>query len=104
MGSWPGEHSVLVMDNCRIHKKDWLIEVVGLCNARAKFIPPYSPEYNPIEKLFGVTKRYLRHNAVELSDVPADVAIGLALDVCGSARNCKQWIVNAPGNPYGLGA
>lgn len=46
----------LVMDNSSVHKEDVVKE---LCNGRwkYKFIPPYSPNLNPIENIFGIFKK-----------------------------------------------
>lgn len=58
---YPGPHSVLVLDNCHIHHSDkvhHLIKEEALC--RLVFLPPYSPDYNPIEQAFSAIKAYLR--------------------------------------------
>lgn len=51
---------MVIMDNLSIHKraavKDW-IEVAG---ANLRFLPPYSPDFNPIEKAFSRLKAMLR--------------------------------------------
>lgn len=60
---YPGPHSVLVLDNCRIHHSDkvrCLIKEEALC--RLIFLPPYSPNYNPIEQAFSAIKAYLRRH------------------------------------------
>ena len=48
-------HSYLVMDNCRIHHThiDMLRALFALKNIAILFLPPYSPDFNPIEKFFG---------------------------------------------------
>ncbi len=45
---------VLVMDNCSIHKRE----------GKRLFLPPYSPEYNPIEILFSILKRKVKCSSV----------------------------------------
>lgn len=60
---YPGPRSVLVLDNCRIHHSDEvrrLIEEEALC--KLVFLPPYSPDYNPIEQAFSAIKAYLRRH------------------------------------------
>ncbi|KZV89160.1 hypothetical protein EXIGLDRAFT_618493 [Exidia glandulosa HHB12029] len=64
---YPGDRSVLIMDNCRIHKCQTLRQAIEAAGAyvsslaaapdlslgrRLVFIPPYSPEFNPIEESF----------------------------------------------------
>jgi transposase len=54
----PGE--VVVMDNCPIHKIE---EIEGAIEARGAwviFLPPYSPDFNPIENCWSKVKSILR--------------------------------------------
>lgn len=44
------EDEVIVMDNASFHSKKDLAEIVERCNRKIIFLPPYSPELNPIEK------------------------------------------------------
>lgn len=79
MNQFPGPNSVIVMDNCHIHKSEavlqmieerfgysdsiychgWLIIFSGM---RYEFLPPYSPDLNPIEPGFSAIKSYIRRN------------------------------------------
>ena len=52
MNPYPQDKSILVLDNCAIHKSDVLCEVVNAHGQRLIFLPPYSPDYNPIEESF----------------------------------------------------
>jgi len=74
MNPYPGPRSVLVIDNCRIHH---VFGVEELCEARGIkliYLPPYSPDYNPIEESFAFIKAYIRRhghhfrNIVETGD------------------------------------
>jgi len=62
MNPYPGPRSVLIMDNCQIHHVE---EVEDLCQAhgvRLVYLPPYSPDLNPIEECFSFIKAYIRRN------------------------------------------
>lgn len=52
MNPWPLDRSVLIMDNCAIHKSDALRAAVEVKGCRLVFLPPYSPDFNPIEESF----------------------------------------------------
>ena len=56
MKSYPAKHSVLVMDNARIHHNDDLVAAVEEIGGRVLYLPPYSPDFNPIETAFSVLK------------------------------------------------
>ena len=50
-------HSVLVMDNCAIHHVLSTVEMIYETGAIVHFLPPYFPDYNPIESLFSKVKK-----------------------------------------------
>ena len=52
--------SVIVMDNASFHSKKRLISLAQNAGYRLIFLPPYSPELNPIEKFWAWLKRFLR--------------------------------------------
>lgn len=54
------ESSVIVMDNASFHRKNKLYPLVQKVGIRLIFLPPYSPELNPIEQFWAWLKRYLR--------------------------------------------
>ena len=54
----PGD--VVLMDNLRAHKAPAVATAVRAAGASILFTPPYSPDFNPIEKFFSKLKAYLR--------------------------------------------
>src|SRR5215475_11320169 len=60
MNSYPNEQSVLVLDNARIHHDEDLIKYIEAFGGRVEFLPPYSPDFNPIESSFSVIKSFLQ--------------------------------------------
>ena len=44
------------MDNCRFHHSVDVIRILTANNINYKFLPPYSPQLNPIEEFFGELK------------------------------------------------
>ena len=59
---YPGPRSVLILDNASIHKNDRLRELCEEHGVLLKFLPPYSPDYNPIEATFHDLKAWIRKN------------------------------------------
>ncbi len=51
--------AVVVMDNASFHRKAQLICVAQQYGFRLIFLPPYSPEFNPIENFWAWLKRRL---------------------------------------------
>lgn len=54
------KETVIVMDNAAFHRKKQLYSIAKENGYRLIFLPPYSPELNPIEKFWSWLKRYLR--------------------------------------------
>lgn len=52
--------TVIVMDNASFHSKKRLLLAAQNAGCRLLFLPPYSPELNPIEKFWAWLKRFLR--------------------------------------------
>jgi transposase len=52
---------VVVLDNARFHRKSRLIELARCFEISVWFLPPYSPQLNPIEKFWANLKRFLRN-------------------------------------------
>lgn len=51
---------VVVMDNLSSHKRERVRELIEAAGARLLFLPPYSPDLNPIEMIFAKIKQLLR--------------------------------------------
>ena len=57
----PGD--IVVLDNLRVHKVAGVREAVEAAGAHLLFLPPYSPDFNPIEQVFAKLKALLRSAA-----------------------------------------
>lgn len=62
MNPYPGKNSVLVLDNARIHHNSEWIDLVEGLGGRVEFLPPYSPDFNPIELAFRQIKGWLKRH------------------------------------------
>ena len=57
----PGD--IVVMDNLSSHKGPTVRAMIEAAGARLRFLPPYSPDFNPIENAFAKLKALLRKAA-----------------------------------------
>ena len=62
MNPFPNKNSVLVMDNAKIHHDKEMINVIERIGCKVLFLPPYSPDYNPIEIAFSTLKKWIKQN------------------------------------------
>jgi transposase len=51
---------VVIMDNLRSHKRQAIRQAIRAVGAKLLFLPPYSPDLNPIEQVFATLKTRLR--------------------------------------------
>lgn len=56
------EDSVIILDNATFHRKNKLYDIAGKYGVFVIFLPPYSPEFNPIEHSWANLKRWLKDN------------------------------------------
>ncbi len=54
----PGD--IVIMDNLSSHKRASVLAMIEDAGASLRFLPPYSPDFNPIEKAFSRLKAMLR--------------------------------------------
>jgi transposase len=54
----PGQ--VVVLDNLSVHKSGRVRDLIEAAGCRLLFLPPYSPDFAPIEQVFSKVKAYLR--------------------------------------------
>ena len=54
------KYSVIVLDNATFHRKKRLRELAGKAECDVVFLPPYSPELNPIENFWAWLKARMR--------------------------------------------
>ena len=80
---------IVVMDNLSAHKVDGVQALIEGTGAELRYLPPYSPDFNPIEPCWSVVKarlRQLKARSLEALDVALPEA--LALISPETARNC----------------
>jgi transposase len=84
---------VVVMDNLSAHKGERVRQLIEGSGCKLVYLPPYSPDFNPIEQAFSKLKSYLR-GACARSQQMLMEAIGEALstisvsDACGYFEHC----------------
>lgn len=60
---------VVIMDNATFHKSQKTKELIESVGCKVIFLPPYSPDFNPIEKFWANMKRWIKDKIVEIADL-----------------------------------
>ncbi len=85
--------AIVILDNLSCHKTAEVERLVGSAGAEMRYLPAYSPDLNPIEKLFSKLKEALRSAAARTVDALIE-AMGAALrsiepdDILGWFNHC----------------
>ncbi len=87
----PGD--IVVMDNLGSHKVAGIAETIEAAGAQLRYLPPYSPDFNPIEQVFAKFKTLLRKTAARTMDHLWS-ACGSLLDHFPAAE-CERYICHA---------
>lgn len=88
---WKG--ACVILDNCSIHCREDLEPLVEAVGARLIFLPPYSPEFSPIENCWSKVKSILRS-----IETPNYKALEKAIEEAFSQvteQDIKGWFTNA---------
>jgi transposase len=83
------EGDIVIMDNLRCHKTDNVYEAITAMNAELWFLPPYSPDFNPIENMWSKVKSNLRKLKARTKRL-LNRAITDSLELV-SAEDCSGW-------------
>jgi len=84
---------IVIMDNLGSHKRQAVRQLIRAAGAKLFFLPPYSPDLNPIEQVFAKLKALLR-KADERTIEATWRRIGALLDHF-SPQECANYLVNA---------
>ena len=80
---------VVIMDNLAAHKVAGVRSLIEACGAQLLYLPPYSPDFNPIEQAWSKIKEILRTAKVRLLEA-LEAAIAPALAAV-TADNAVAW-------------
>ncbi len=72
---------VVIIDNASFHKSPRVIELIESVGCRVLFLPPYSPDLNPIEHFWFAVKNAIRSAAQSCMDF-YEAAINVLGDLC----------------------
>ena len=82
-------HSVVILDNCSIHHVPEVAKSIQDVGALLIYLPPYSPDLNPIEELFSKVKKVMKSSEMDQNDIET---LLLASFASVTTEDCIGWI------------
>ena len=85
--------SIVIMDNCSIHYVHQVKDFLHETGVLVLYLPPYSPDLNPIELAFSCIKQYLKQHEDIMHVLPAINLVKAAFRNINKEL-CNAWIEN----------
>jgi transposase len=79
----------VIMDNASIHKSNEIVNLLKSVGAKVVFLPPYSPDLSPIEKMWSKVKEVLKR-LMPRTKADFHNALAMALDTV-KEEDCEEW-------------
>lgn len=87
--------SIVILDNCSIHHVTEVTELFREAGIVVFYLPPYSPDLNPIEELFSYVKYYLKRHDELLQAITDPTPIIQAAFDNVFPDQCAAWITHS---------
>jgi transposase len=90
---WLEPKSVLVMDNASFHRTKRIERMCRDASVKLVYLPPYSPDFNPIEEFFAELKAFIKrswHNYEENPRQGFDAFLEWCINIVGGKKNSAR--------------
>lgn len=84
-------NSIVILDNASIHHVDGVVDMISEVGALVHFLPPYSPDFAPIEECFSKVKALMRSMEMEAQSTDIET-VSLAAFSAITEEDCRNWI------------
>jgi transposase len=84
--------SIVVMDNCSIHHIEEANQLLQDAGIVAIYLPPYSPDLNPIEEALSKVKGYLKQHETVVDAFPQLIPLVKSAFNSITEHQCQGWI------------
>ena len=94
--NWVNKHSVVILDNASIHHVDGVVDLIeNQVGAKLLFLPPYSPDLNPLEEVFSQVKSIMKKNGTLFQNCTLPrVLLSMAFNMV-AIDDCKSYITHS---------
>ena len=87
-------NSIVILDNCSIHHVAPVTELIRSVGAMVHYLPPYSPDYNPIEWCFSKVKHAIS-SMEQVNELTGDIELIARMAFATvTPEDSQNWITN----------
>jgi len=97
MNRFPEPRSVLILDNCPIHKQKRVVDAVHDIGALIIFLEPYDPDSMPVEFAYKCMKNWLRKEGQSLTEQGVELRVQLKMAMRAVGRSSSRHAFHAAG-------
>ena len=87
----PGKHILMILDNFSSHHSKIVMKTAELLNIKLVFLPPYSPDLNPIEFIWKSIKRVVSIASIDSEGDLKDTIRKSFMELSGRLTFAKRW-------------
>jgi len=88
----PFNHIILILDNFSAHRTENVAITAEILDIELVFLPPYSPQLNPIEIIWKFIKKVVSHTFVKGQEMMVDTVKASFIEISKSKSSCKRWV------------
>ena len=88
----PFNHVILILDNFSAHRTENVAITAGILDIELVFLPPYSPQLNPIELIWKSIKKVVSRTFITDQEMMVDTVKSNFIELSRSRSFCKRWV------------
>lgn len=83
---------IMILDNCKIHSANITLEVSKSLNIDLRFLPKYSPQFNPIEQVWRSIKREISYHIIKTKKQLQKTIYNAYMNIVNNKSYFKKWL------------
>ncbi len=88
----PFNHIILILDNFSAHRTENVAITAEILDIELVFLPPYSPQLNPIETIWKSIKKVVSRTFMKNQEMMVDTVKANFIELSRSKSFCKRWV------------
>lgn len=92
---FPGPRSIILLDNCSTHRNPRIRDLCDRFGVKLLYLPPYSPDFNPIEEFFSVLKAWMKRHFQDLDHMLFREFLDVGIRACNNQKTAEGYFAHS---------